>query len=216
MTDFKQTEKKREEPTTAEKDELPSLVVGSGTKKEDQNVVTDAPENANAVIDLSISRHLDPVPLEVRQLVRRQANKFIRKQRVVESTINKDALKRRQDDLNMRRNFDLNTVREIMLHPYYVRMMRIITEEMIEEGLWSRYKPNKFIRDTETTRRRMQNAVPVHVMEYAIKYTKKPWRYPGKNKIKTKFFEKVDWVDDPFLVLEEKTEQDFKKKSIKA
>lgn len=215
MTDFEVTEKKSDGPTTGE---YPSLVgdPSAAAKKVGTNA-TDGLADQKAVIDLSISRHMDPMPKDIRQMVRRQANKFIRKQRILESNINKNTVKLRQDELNMRRNFDIRTVREIMVHPYYVRMMKTITEEMIEEeGRWRRYKPNKFIRDTETSRRRIQNAVSLLVMENAIKYNKKPWRYPGKNKIKTKFYEKVDWMDDPFVVLEEKTEQNFKQETVKA
>lgn len=210
----KPSERPRERSTTESIGEVPSLVG-------DPNAVVKVVKNerdepVDRVIDLSISRNIDPVPANIRQAARRQANIFIRKQRIKESEANKDDLKERQDELTMRRNFDEWTVREIMLHPYYERMMKTIAEEMIEEEkLWRRYKRNKLIRDTETSRRRIQNAVPMHVMEYAIKYNKKPWRYPGKSKIKTKFYEKVDWVDDPFVVLEEKTEKKFEQESVK-
>lgn len=212
--DPKQTQHTQKAATTAELGEYPSLV------REPRSLTRANPataEGANATIDLSISRSMDPVPKEVSQMVCQEANKFIRKQRVLESTMAKDTLRQRQEELNMRRNFDTRTIKALMLHPYYTRMMMVITEEMIEEeGLWRRYRPNKFIKDTETSRRRIQNAIPMHNMEYAIKYNKKPWRYPGKNKIKTKFYDKVDWVDDPYVVLEEKTEQDKKKESVVA
>ncbi len=116
----------------------------------------------------------------------------------------------------MRYNMDARAVQEIMMHPYYQKMMKFITDQMIrEEQLWRRYRPHKLIRDTETTKRRIQTGVSHTFMESALKYSKRPWTYIGRNKIKTRFYDELDWVENPFDVLEEKTEQNVKQQQVK-
>lgn len=162
---------------------------------------------SDETFDLILSKKIDPITSEEYKLIRQQATKFMQKQLLLESSMSKKTINIRRREIEMRRNLDIETINEIMMHPYFKRMMRFVFEEMINSGLWRYYKPNNYYRDTETSKRRIQPEIGKFVMYYILKYSKKPWRYQGKNKLKTKIYEELDWVVNPYEVVEDNVER---------
>lgn len=169
-------------------------------------------------IDRALAKRLDPYPISTKDFdeMRRNAANFIRQQRVSESKMSKTGIQERREEIALRRNLDDKMVEEIKSHPLWARMLKAIAHEMIEEEhRWRRYRRHELWRDTETSRRRIQSEISELLTKYALKYNKRPWRNPGISKIKTKFFEDLDWVQNPFDVVEENTEHDTKHESVK-
>lgn len=156
------------------------------------------------------------VPPETRKQIRDETRKLIKKLRLQDSRKPIQGRKERRRELEMRRNLDAKAIHIFMKHPYFVKMMRTVVEEMISnEHLWRRYKPTKLYRDTSTSKRRIQPELSAYFIEYALKYGKRPWRYPGKNQIKTKLYETLDWVANPFDIIEEETQEAVAHGSVK-
>lgn len=167
-------------------------------------------ENFGNTIDSILSKTRKPIiSPRTRKIIRDKAREYMMELRFQKIKEPSKVSKVRRRELDTIRNLDMKTILFFMQHPYFKRVVKNVTQEMVtQEHLWRHYKPIKLYRDTETSRRRIQPVIDTYFVEYALKYGKKPWRYPGKNKVKTKHFDTLDWVKNPFDVIEEKIEKE--------
>lgn len=166
--------------------------------------------NFGNTIDSILSKTRKPiVSPRTRKIIRDKAREYMMELQFRKIKEPPKVSKKRRRELDTIRNLDMKTIQFFMQHPYFKRLMKNVTREMVtRERLWRNYKPIKLYRDTETTRRRIQPVINTYFVEYALKYGKKPWRYSGRNKVKTKHFDTLDWVKNPFDVIEEKIEKE--------
>lgn len=168
-------------------------------------------------LDFIPSKEPDPVSFETKQLLIHETNDIMSQQAALESQASLEGVHARRKELEMRYALNRAKLRRLREHAFFRRMLQSVTEQMIEERRsWHKYKPNPQIKDTVSTRLRIQSELSDYFLEYAIKFGKRPWLNPGKNKIKTKFYEHVDFVDKPFIVTEEKTETQVQHEVVKA
>lgn len=163
------------------------------------------------------SRTPDPVPADAKRDIIEMTHNFIIDQTMLETQYSRTGIQGRREEKQIRYNMKKSRVDQLQKHPYFHRMMRSVVDQWIERNNRSvRYKPNKQYKDTVSTRRRIQPNISNYFIEYAIKFGKRPWSFPGKHKIHTRIYDKVDFVDKPFVITEEKTEKEVKRQTVKS